>query len=283
MVVTVDNPITLSSNIAGNSMTTSGPVTLTAGGGNSGPYTWVAYDGYTTTTLASNTATATHTPIRTTRYTATIPAGNTTCSNTAQLLITIGGRPLPVELISFNAAWTGKATKLTWATASEKNSAYFSIERSIDGSATFQAIGKQTAAGTSTSQLNYQFLDNNVPYTATGTVYYRLRQVDLTGEASYSEVRTVQVSATANAFNATVFPNPYEETVKVQFTTLGAGAVTLTVHDVVGKTLLNKTTTYTAVGTQELSLPQAATWPTGVYYLTIRQGNQQQVVKINHR
>ena len=35
--------------------------------------------------------------------------------------------PLPVELISFDAKWTGSATDLRWATASEKNSRYFVV------------------------------------------------------------------------------------------------------------------------------------------------------------
>ncbi|WP_460622973.1 T9SS type A sorting domain-containing protein [Hymenobacter tenuis] len=199
------------------------------------------------------------------------------------MVITVGGRPLPVELTSFKAAWNGKATKLTWATASEKNSAYFEVERSLDGGVSFHVVNKQAAAGTATSQNNYQFSDNTVPSTTAGTVYYRLRQVDMDGTSSNSEVRTVLVTNAGRTFSANVFPNPYEGSATVQFSVLGAGAVTFTVHDVLGQTLLTKTSTYSAAGQQELTLPQAASWPAGVYYLTIRQGNQQQVVKINHR
>ncbi|QDA60637.1 T9SS type A sorting domain-containing protein [Hymenobacter jejuensis] len=118
--------------------------------------------------------------------------------------------------------------------------------------------------------------------TVANTVYYRLRQVDASGEAAYSPVRTVQVPAVARAFKADVFPNPYQDVVTVRFTPAGTGAVTLTAHDMLGHILFTKTIAV-GEGTQDIPLPQATVLQAGVYYLTVQQGNQQQVLKMSHQ
>ncbi|WP_159452033.1 T9SS type A sorting domain-containing protein [Hymenobacter roseosalivarius] len=109
-----------------------------------------------------------------------------------------------------------------------------------------------------------------------------MHQVDITGESNYSPVRSVQPKAGKYTFQAEVFPNPYEDKVTVQYRSFGAGTTTLTIHDVLGHTLLTKTVAATA-GAQEIELPEAASLSAGVYYLTIRQGGQQQVMKLSHR
>ncbi|GAB3233513.1 hypothetical protein GCM10027346_21580 [Hymenobacter seoulensis] len=281
-IVVNTNNISLSSNDADNSTNGTVPVTLTATGGTAGTYTWTAFSAGITTTIASTSSSIVQTPTRTTQYTV---SGNTAmgnCASAATLTIIVNGLPLPVELISFEATWKGNSPTLTWATASEKNNAYFDVERSRDGVHAFEVVGRKAGVGASLTLTRYQFTDASVSATA-GTVYYRLRQVDADGTSSYSEVRAVQAAAVARAFKAEVFPNPFEDVVSVRFATLGAGAVTLTAHDVMGQVRLTQTVTYAGSGTQEVTLPQMAGLPTGVYYLTIRQGNQQQVVKISHR
>jgi hypothetical protein len=61
-----------------------------------------------------------------------------------------------------------------------------------------------------------------------------------------------------------------------------AGNATVTIHGLLGRTLSTRTVDVQA-GAQEIKIPEAASLPSGVYYLTIRQGGQQQVVKISHR
>ncbi|GAB3313390.1 T9SS type A sorting domain-containing protein [Hymenobacter humi] len=189
-------------------------------------------------------------------------------------------RPLPVELINFDAAWNGKTPVLTWATASEKNSAYFDIERSLDG-ATFEKVGQRQGAGNSSTRINYQFADVSLTV-ANATVYYRLRQVDTDGTTAFSPVRSLKTGAVSQAFQAGVLPNPYDKTVSVQFNSLSTAAVTLTVRNVLGQTVLTKTVS-TAEGVQEVELSEAGSLPRGLYYLTVRQGNQQQVVRMSHQ
>jgi alpha-tubulin suppressor-like RCC1 family protein len=109
---------------------------------------------------------------------------------------------LPVEFIYFDAASTQGGVALTWATASERNSDYFSVQRSYDG-INFQSIGKVKAAGSSSAVLQYSFMDESpaVP----GIVYYRLVEYDFDGKTTTSEIKSVR---NISGSDVTVVPNP---------------------------------------------------------------------------
>jgi hypothetical protein len=93
--------------------------------------------------------------------------------------------PLPVELISFTGAVDANSiASLHWSTASERNSAYFALERSADG-ITFAEAGRVAAATASNQTLGYRWAD---PQRLSAPTYYRLRQVDNDGTAHYSSV-----------------------------------------------------------------------------------------------
>ncbi len=111
-----------------------------------------------------------------------------------------GINPLPVEYISFNATTNNNKVDVTWSTASEDNSDYFMVEKSINGS-TFSPIGKVNAAGFSNAMLSYLFVDAKP---AQGNNYYRLKQVDRNGTFEYSAVRVVNFKKSA----MNVYPNP---------------------------------------------------------------------------
>jgi hypothetical protein len=115
--------------------------------------------------------------------------------------------PLPVSLISFavrRAAGSGAAL-LSWATASELNSASFVVERATNPAAGFVAIGQVAAAGSSSTTRSYSLADNEAA-TQRGTLYYRLRQLDIDGQAHLSGV-VVLVAGPAPA-GLTLYPNP---------------------------------------------------------------------------
>jgi len=94
----------------------------------------------------------------------------------------------PIELISFEAKANGKVNQLTWATATEKNNDYFSIERSADG-INFNAIAKIEGAGDHTGRLDYSYTDLRP---LNGNSYYRIRQTDYDGTFSVFQAVRVQ-------------------------------------------------------------------------------------------
>ena len=101
--------------------------------------------------------------------------------------------PLPVELVRFEASREARGVAVTWATASEKNSASFEVQRSLDGRA-FAPVAMAAAQGRSSQLTAYAALDRAAP---AARLYYRLRQVDRDGTLAYSPVVTVAGSGPA--------------------------------------------------------------------------------------
>jgi hypothetical protein len=110
--------------------------------------------------------------------------------------------PLAVKLVSFTAEQQSKRVKLNWTTASETDNSYFTIERSTDG-AEWKEIKKVNGAGNSTNIINYESYDE-AP--VAGNVYYRLKQTDLDGQSSYSDIQLVKYVAAVNGI--TLYPVP---------------------------------------------------------------------------
>ncbi len=112
--------------------------------------------------------------------------------------------PLPVELIRFKAEACNGQVCLNWATASEKNTDYFLIEKSGDAQYWIQ-LAKIKAAGNSVSRLDYEVIDQNAD--AAGA-YYRLTMADLDGATSQAPIQFISFEKNGAAIN--VFPNPSE-------------------------------------------------------------------------
>lgn len=109
--------------------------------------------------------------------------------------------PLPVTLVEFQGKRMNDYNLLEWTTLSELNNDRFEIEKSADGTS-FQWIGTVNGNGTTTTPNMYKFRDVNP---ASGNNYYRLRQVDFDGTASYSNVINIVFRMTGTPL---VFPNP---------------------------------------------------------------------------
>lgn len=117
---------------------------------------------------------------------------------------------LPVEWLSFTANAQGSNALLEWATATESNSDYFSIER-INENGMFMPVGTVPAAGNSSMIRTYRFTDEHL---TAGVHYYRIRQVDFDGVFSFSSVAAVYINEDGPALRA--FPNPAAFGITVQ-------------------------------------------------------------------
>jgi hypothetical protein len=112
---------------------------------------------------------------------------------------------LPVELKSFAAICneSGEEVTVRWTTASEQNSSHFTVERSVDG-INWLVLGTVNAAGTSTSNLNYELIDFDTR--GYSVIYYRLNQVDLDGAAKV--YGPASAACLNDQLSFEVFPNP---------------------------------------------------------------------------
>ena len=142
---------------------------------------------------------------------------------------------LPIELISFDAnVLENETVRLNWATASEENNAFFTVERSADGQ-NFEAISFIDGAGVSNQIQYYQYLDKQP---LSGYSFYRLKQTDYSGEFDYSEVRSVFVEI-SNQAEYVLYPNPIDkgEEVQIRYRVSQDKTVSLQVYDLNGKVL----------------------------------------------
>lgn len=107
---------------------------------------------------------------------------------------------LPVELLEFNARIDGKTARLQWITGSENDCAHFSVQRSSDG-INFKNIGELNCRGNqASSETTYEFTD---PTPNKGLNYYRLDQVDFSGQASKSPVRALSFASSGYSLRLT--------------------------------------------------------------------------------
>ncbi|QHJ05854.1 T9SS type A sorting domain-containing protein [Hymenobacter busanensis] len=177
-----------------------------------------------------------------------------------------GGNPLPVVLKSFAAVRQHGQVRVAWATASEKNSAQFEVERSLDGGKHFATVGTVEAAGTSANEHAYTWLDGGAPATF---LYYRLRQVDFDGTATTSAAVAV---AAAGKLDAVAYPNPAFESLHLQ---PGSQVLSWRLLNVRGQLLRSGST----AAPVELDM---SALPAGVYALELRSGSQRTVQQIMH-
>jgi len=186
-------------------------------------------------------------------------------------------RPLPVELTHFTAVWQAEQARLSWITASEKNSAYFAIERSSDGH-TFTRLGRVAGQNTTTQAHTYTWTDARAKQSAT-TVYYRLRQVDNDSTATYSPVRTVVETGATDQLALQAYPNPFQQRLDVHLATTQAGPATLRLTDDLGHAVAQRTVEVTA-GSSLLVLNELQNLPTGLYLLDLQQAGQHRTLRV---
>ena len=97
------------------------------------------------------------------------------------------GGVLPVELRYFRAQKETAQVRLLWQTDTETFNERFEVERSTDG-LKFNSIGSLAGAGTTLEPQSYELTD---PNPNPGLNYYRLKQIDLDGTFSFSDVEVV--------------------------------------------------------------------------------------------
>ena len=152
--------------------------------------------------------------------------------------------PVPAELASFAGEVTGdREVLLRWGVVSQTNNLGWEVFRSTDNTV-YERIGDMVPGeGTIDVFTSYEFLDSNPP--AAAVLYYYLKQVDLDGSTSRSEVLTIFLGNTVveldlvprvNALSQN-FPNPFNPETTISFDLAEQAAVKLTVYDATGQTV----------------------------------------------
>ncbi len=113
--------------------------------------------------------------------------------------------PMPIDLLNFEAKCINGNVELSWATASETNNDYFTLEKS-QNAIDFIEVERMKGVGNSNNNTNYQTVDLNKNI---GVAYYRLKQTDFDGKYSYSSIITVNCNQSLDdELNVFIYPNP---------------------------------------------------------------------------
>jgi hypothetical protein len=144
---------------------------------------------------------------------------------------------LPVTLSDFTGERKGSVNKLAWSTATESNNSGFELQKSADGMNFSKLVFVATKAegGNSNAALSYNF-DDARPFS--GTTYYRLKQVDKDGKATFSKIVSIKGDKAAQFEFSAVYPNPTRDILNIAFISPTAQKVTINVTDVTGKLVL---------------------------------------------
>lgn len=120
---------------------------------------------------------------------------------------------LPISITSFSAASFKEDAVLKWITSTEVDNEYFDIEHSYTGR-DFSSIARVKGNGNSTIECTYNFVHENV---GAGKHFYRLAQIDKSGNRTYSPVIAFFGSTIAKLH---LYPNPATSSLSISASSL---------------------------------------------------------------
>jgi len=153
------------------------------------------------------------------------------CSGLAIVTVRWPSGIMPVALKTFNAARNNNYVNVKWQTATETNNIGFEIQRDADKSG-FKTVGfvfSKAVEGNSSAQLSYEFNDVNQ---SKGVSLYRLKQIDIDGQAKYSPIKAVK--GDGSSYTVTIYPTP-SVTGDVSVSVNGIQEFDMTVMDMNGR------------------------------------------------
>ncbi|GAB4199447.1 MAG: hypothetical protein Fur0023_01780 [Bacteroidia bacterium] len=159
----------------------------------------------------------------------TLPDGG---NATSYWVLSCSQKPLPIELVSFNAVCQNNGANLIkWTTATEVNADKFEIQKS-NNAVDFQTIG--TIQAQYPYGGNYSYTDNTKN---AGITYYRLKMIDKDASFKYSDIINVDNNQCKN-IRTQVYA--YGKNIVVNVNTSSNQTMRALVYDAIGRTLLDK-------------------------------------------
>ncbi len=188
---------------------------------------------------------------------------------------TIGNISLPTKFLSFFANKKDDNADLIWTVDNEENNAYFDIQRSVDGRV-FTDVTRVNALRNGRTSNTYTIPDVNISRLGSKILYYRIKQVETSGEIVFSEVR--QLNLTTKNFTIGLYPNPVVSATKLVVDAPEAGKAFIIIRDAAGKTVQQINMEFVkGVNQKELN---ASMLPAGDYNVTVMGEKFNQTIKM---
>ncbi|MBL0134872.1 MAG: T9SS type A sorting domain-containing protein [Chitinophagaceae bacterium] len=211
-----------------------------------------------------------------------VPAGTVIIAIATKSVPTVGSTSefgpaitstLPVRLLQFNGRVDAGQVFLNWATADELNNSHFEIERSANGT-NFSKAGSVASKGGNGN--SYNFIDTK-PLGA--VTFYRLKQVDLDGRATYS--RVLLIRSDLDKIGAKITPNPFSGSINISFQLVQEESLMIRLYNQNGQ-LVKQQVSKAAAGMNTINLSDLNNLPAGNYTVELkgdRTNFRQQVIK----
>jgi hypothetical protein len=140
--------------------------------------------------------------------------------------------PLPVIMKSFTVDALHCQAIIKWETSQEINTSHFNVLRKRTQDANFLPLIKIVAKGNSNVNSSYSYIDLTPE---NGLNQYIIQSVDIDGKSEMSETRSAMLDC---GDNISVFPNPANDYLMIQFNTSKDGVYQIKLTDISGRTIL---------------------------------------------
>lgn len=175
-------------------------------------------------------------------------------------------KPLPIELINFDANCVNNKTVLDWCTATETNNHYFTLTQSVDG-INFTTIDKINGNGTTGQKHCYQYTLDAKPDAIT---YYQLWQTDF--DNTTKKLKIIAAQPCNGKTDNSIITNNGTKNVSVFLNSLIDSNDDVVIHNTLGQIIMQQAIV-TQQGYNQFNL-NLNTISNGVYYVTIVRNNQ---------
>jgi hypothetical protein len=146
-------------------------------------------------------------------YSFTIDKGNSASFGTKRLQLVMRQNPaLMVHLLTFDAKKVADEAQITWLAENEANYTTYIVERSTNNGKTYDPIGTLYSRGAKNYSLN-----DKTP--APGLNQYRLKQIDLNGDSTYSKIAPLMfANKPQNTISSIIclYPNPATDVIHAE-------------------------------------------------------------------
>jgi hypothetical protein len=167
--------------------------------------------------------------------------------------------PLPVTLLNFDGKCDDGSVSFHWATASEINNHYFTIEESETG-ANWYEMHKEDGHGNTNKYISYE---TQFKPRYNGGSYFRLKQVDFNGETTLYDPIYVTCKNSENL--VTILPNPVSDFAKVRINATSSFEMQMNLFSSSGQIIFSRNI-QVRQGENEFGLDVSAL-PVGAYHL----------------
>lgn len=184
---------------------------------------------------------------------------------------------LPVTFLSTSASSENGHITINWQVATEEDVQEYSVERSFNGSS-FSAIATVTPkiSGNYNNTNDYSYTDMTAG-SEPQVIYYRIREMDISGSYWYSNLIPVRLSA--QIAKLTVTPNPADGSATIGFMSYRESVISVRLTDITGNPVRNEQYRAT-VGMNTLPLDHLQRLPDGIYILQVYNGEMHEKVKM---